>query len=64
MNIQFTEKQLALRDELRAYFSKLMTPELVDKAKALSPEIKQFLMHVALRHERRSDSPTLVQVRP
>ena len=29
MNIQFTEKQLALRDELRAYFSKLMTPELV-----------------------------------
>jgi hypothetical protein len=29
MNIQFTEKQLALRDELRAYFAKLMTPELV-----------------------------------
>jgi alkylation response protein AidB-like acyl-CoA dehydrogenase len=28
MNIQFTEKQLALRDELRAYFARLMTPEL------------------------------------
>lgn len=33
-----------------------MTPELVERAKALSPEIKQFLMHVALRHERRSDT--------
>lgn len=40
----------------------LMTPELVQKAQALSPEIKKFLMHVALRHERRSDTLTLVQV--
>lgn len=40
----------------------VMTPELREKAKALSPEIKQFLMRVALRHERRSDSLTLVQV--
>lgn len=40
----------------------LMTPELVQKANALSPEIKKFLMHVALRHERRSDKLTLVQV--
>ncbi len=39
-----------------------MSPELVERAKALSPEIKQFLMHVALRHERRSDTLTLVQV--
>jgi alkylation response protein AidB-like acyl-CoA dehydrogenase len=29
MNIQFTSKQLALRDELRAYFAQLMTPALV-----------------------------------
>ena len=29
MNIQFTQQQLALRDELRAYFRQLMTPELV-----------------------------------
>ena len=28
MNIQFTQEQLALRDELRAYFAQLMTPEL------------------------------------
>jgi hypothetical protein len=40
----------------------LMSPELVEKAKALSPEIKQFLVRVALRHERRSDTLTLVQV--
>lgn len=40
----------------------LMTPELVQKAQALSPDIKKFLMHVALRHERRSDTLTLVQV--
>lgn len=40
----------------------VMSPELVDKAKALSPEIKQFLAKVALRHERRSDTLTLVQV--
>jgi hypothetical protein len=40
----------------------LMTPELAQKAQALSPEIKKFLVHVALRHERRSDTLTLVQV--
>tara|TARA_R110002110_G_scaffold406421_1_gene626243 strand:- start:38328 stop:39515 length:1188 start_codon:yes stop_codon:yes gene_type:complete len=28
MNIQFSEEQLALRDELRAYFARLMTPDL------------------------------------
>jgi alkylation response protein AidB-like acyl-CoA dehydrogenase len=28
MNIQFTAQQLALRDELRAYFARLITPEL------------------------------------
>lgn len=40
----------------------VMSPELVEKAKALSPEIKQFLAKVAIRHERRSDTLTLVQV--
>lgn len=40
----------------------LMSPELVQKTQALSPEIKKFLMHVAVRHERRSDTLTLVQV--
>ncbi|HRA77814.1 MAG TPA: hypothetical protein PK956_03320 [Burkholderiaceae bacterium] len=40
----------------------MMTPELREKANALSPEIKQFLMKVALRHPRQSDSLTLVQV--
>jgi cytochrome c556 len=39
-----------------------MSPELVERAKALSPETRQFLMHVVLRHERRSDTLTLVQV--
>ena len=28
MNIHFTPEQMALRDELRAYFAQLMTPEL------------------------------------
>jgi hypothetical protein len=32
----------------------VMSPELVEKAKALSPEINQFLAKVAMRHERRS----------
>jgi hypothetical protein len=40
----------------------VMTPELLEKTKALSPEIKQFLTKVVLRHERRSDTLTLVQV--
>lgn len=40
----------------------VMSPELVEKAKALSPEIRQFLAKVAIRHERRSDTLTLVQV--
>ena len=40
----------------------VMSPELVERAKGLSPEIQQFLVKVALRHERRSDTLTLVQV--
>lgn len=40
----------------------VMTPEVLEKAKALSPEIKQFLARVAIRHERRSETLTLVQV--
>lgn len=40
----------------------LMTPELQQKAKALSPEIKQFLAHVAGKHSRKSDTLTLAQV--
>jgi hypothetical protein len=40
----------------------VMSPELINKTKALSPEIKQFLAKVAIRHERRSDTLTLVQV--
>ena len=31
MKIEFTPKQLKLRDELRAYFEDLMTPELVEE---------------------------------
>lgn len=48
--------------ELMQQQMKLMTPELVQKAQALSPDIKKFLMHIAVRHERRSDALTLVQV--
>jgi hypothetical protein len=48
--------------ELMKQQMSLMTPELVQKANALSPDIKKFLMRVALRHERRSDTLTLVQV--
>ena len=48
--------------ELMQQQMSVMTPDLVEKAKALSPETKRFLMHVALRHERRSDTLTLVQV--
>lgn len=40
----------------------MMTPELVGKAKALSPEIKQFLVKIALKHSRHSDTLTLRQV--
>lgn len=40
----------------------MMTPELVEKAKALSPEIKQFLVKIALKHTRHSETLTLRQV--
>ena len=40
----------------------MMTPELVEKAKALSPEIKQFLVKIALKHSRHSETLTLRQV--
>lgn len=40
----------------------LMTPELQAKVKALSPEIKKFLAHVAVKHTQKSDTLTLAQV--
>jgi hypothetical protein len=40
----------------------LMTPELQAKAKALSPEIKKFLTHVAAKHTHKSETLTLAQV--
>ena len=40
----------------------LMKPELQAKVKALSPEIKGFLAHVAAKHTRRSDKITMAQV--
>lgn len=40
----------------------MMTPELQQKVKALSPEIKQFLAHVAAKHTVKSDTLTLAQV--
>lgn len=49
--MQIVQKQLAL-----------MTPELQQKVKALSPEIKQFLAHVAAKHTRKSDTLTMAQV--
>lgn len=49
--LQIMQKQMAL-----------MSPELQDKAKALSPEIKQFLAKIAVKHPRHSDKLTLVQV--
>jgi cytochrome c556 len=39
-----------------------MTPELQAKAKELSPEVKQFLAKIAVKHTRHSDRATLVQV--
>ncbi len=49
--MQIVQKQMAL-----------MTPELQQKVKALSPEIKQFLAHVAGKHSRKSETLTLAQV--
>lgn len=40
----------------------LMTPDVVEKADALSPEIKQFLVKVAANHSRHSETLTMVQV--
>ncbi len=51
VGMQIVQKQL-----------QMMTPELQHKVKALSPEIKQFLTHVAAKHTVKSDSLTLAQV--
>lgn len=40
----------------------MMKPELAEKAKALPPEIQRFLLKIAIKHDRHSDSLTLVQV--
>jgi hypothetical protein len=40
----------------------MMTPELLEKAKALPPEIQQFLLKVAIKHKLHSDTLTLTQV--
>ncbi len=35
MYVDYTEEQLALREEVRAYFAKLMTPELREKTRGM-----------------------------
>ena len=40
----------------------MMKPELQEKAKALPPEIQQFLLKVAIKHSRHSDTLTMRQV--
>ncbi|MFO1298175.1 MAG: hypothetical protein U1F25_18070 [Rubrivivax sp.] len=40
----------------------LMKPELQEKARALPPEIQQFLLKIAIKHPRHSDTLTLRQV--
>ena len=40
----------------------MMKPELQEKAKALPPEIQQFLLHIAVKHTRHSETLTLRQV--
>lgn len=40
----------------------MMKPELLEKAKALPPEIQQFLLKVASKHSRHSDTLTMRQV--
>lgn len=40
----------------------MMKPELQEKAKALPPEIQQFLMKIAVKHTRHSETLTLRQV--
>ena len=57
-----TPQQMQLGAQLMQQQMAAMTPELAERAKALSPEIRQFLMKVVLNHERRSDTLTLVQV--
>ncbi len=40
----------------------MMKPELQEKAKALPPEIQQFLLKIAVKHNRHSENLTLRQV--
>lgn len=40
----------------------MMKPELLEKARALPPEIQQFLLKVAIKHTRHSDTLTMRQV--
>lgn len=49
--VQVLQKQMAL-----------MSPELRERAQALPPEIRRFLVKIALKHDRHSDRLTLVQV--
>lgn len=40
----------------------MMKPDLLEKAKALPPEIQQFLLKVAIKHSRHSETLTMRQV--
>lgn len=39
----------------------MMKPELLEKAKALPPEIQQFLLRIAIKHSRHSETLTMRQ---
>jgi hypothetical protein len=48
--------------EAQQKYMSMMTPDVLEKAKALSPEIKQFLVKVAANHSRHSETLTMMQV--
>lgn len=48
--------------EAQQAFMAMMTPDVLDKARALSPDIKQFLVKVAMNHSRHSQTLTMAQV--
>ena len=67
MKIEFTPAQLALRDELRAYFEDLMTPELVRELSTQSGEGGGPEYRKALRGENNSvliSSASLINLFP
>ena len=65
MYMGYTQEQKALRDELRAYYARLLTPEIqheLHKGEGVGPLMRQVVRLRKMKPDDRSEMETILEV--